>query len=201
MKRATPILMLLSTLPLGCMPKINESTWMGAETGVHQLFAKDCEGFAVPDAATIKSANVSRNYPHVTFERVWDAAVILLIQESIVVHAERSQKSGLLATLTGPAFISATVDMPNIGLQEWVQNVTYSRPPLVVLLEEEDTEGVSVYLYWMQNLYDSVNEPKIRLVEFPQDLVEQESKELFDKLSTQVYVSEKWKYLYSDKGN
>jgi hypothetical protein len=52
----------------------------------------------------------------------------------------------------------------------------------------------------MQNLYDNVNEPKIRLVEFPQDLVETEGKELFDKLSTQVYAREKWKYLYPDKG-
>jgi hypothetical protein len=169
--------MLLSALLLSCMPKIDETNWVGADTEIHQLFAKDCKGFVVPDPA----------------------AVILLMQESIIVHAERSQNSGLLATFTGPAFINTTVNMPNIGLQKWVQNVTYARPPLVVLLEE-GTEGTSVYFYWMQGLYENVNEPKMTLVEFPQDLLEKESKKLFDKLSTQIYVGEKWKYLYSDKG-
>ena len=191
--------MLLSALLLSCMPKIDETNWVGADTEIHQLFAKDCKGFVVPDPATIKSANVSRNYPYTTLGQVWDAAVILLMQESIIVHAERSQNSGLLATFTGPAFINTTVNMPNIGLQKWVQNVTYARPPLVVLLEE-GTEGTSVYFYWMQGLYENVNEPKMTLVEFPQDLLEKESKKLFDKLSTQIYVGEKWKYLYSDKG-
>jgi len=200
MKRIAPILMLLPSLLLGCMPKIDESNWVAAETGVHQLYAKDCKGFVVPDAAAIKSANVSIRYSQATLDQVWDAAVILLMQESIIIHAEKTQRSGLLATFTGPLFLNTTVNMPNIGLQKWVQNVTYARPPLVVLLEEEGTERVSVYLYWMQNLYDNVNEPKIRLVEFPQDLVEREGKELFDKLSTQVYATEKWKYLYSDKG-
>ena len=200
MKRIAPILMLLPALLLGCMPKIDESNWVAAETGVHQLYAKDCKGFVVPDAAAIKSANVSIRYSQAMLDQVWDAAVILLMQESIIIHAEKTQRSGLLATFTGPLFLNTTVNMPNIGLQKWVQNVTYARPPLVVLLEEEGTERVSVYLYWMQNLYDNVNEPKIRLVEFPQDLVEREGKELFDKLSTQVYATEKWKYLYSDKG-
>jgi len=199
MKRVTPILVLLPVLLLGCMPTIDESKWVGAETGVHQLFAKDCQDFVVPDAATIKSANVSKSYPYATLDQVWDAAVILLMQESIIVHAERSQKSGLLATFTGPPFISATVDMPHIGSKKLVRNFTYSRPPLVALLEES-TNVVAVYLYWMQGLYESQTEPRKVIVEFPEDILEKEGKELFDRLSTQIYARQKWNYLYSDKG-
>lgn len=186
----------LSGLLLGCMPKIDESNWLAAETGVHQLFAKDCEGFAVPDAATIKSANVSKNYPYVTFDQVWDAAVIVLMQESIIIHAERSQKSGILATFTGPPFVSTTVNMPKMGLTKWVNNVTYARPPLVALLEW-GTEDVTVYLYWMQGLYENQTGSKMMVVEFSKDCLENESKVLFDKLSTQIYARQKWNYLYA----
>jgi len=196
MKRAITIMILLSVSPLGCIPKMDESTWIGAETGVHQLFVKDCQGLVVPDVATIKSANVSRSYPYATFDQVWDAAVIVLMQESIIVRAERSQQSGLLAMFTGPPFVSTTVRMPNIGLQKFVQNVTYARPQLVALLEG-GTEDVTVYLYWMQGLYENQTGPKMMVVEFPKDRLENESKVLFDKLATQIYTRQKWKYLYA----
>ena len=117
--------------------------------------------------STISAEDTSKSYPYATFDEVWDSAIIVLMQQDIIVHS--SKDSGVIATVM--------------------------RPPVVVLLEEgKDT--IVVYLYWMDYVYKSLDEPQKMTVAFEEYELKKKSYDLFDKLSTQIYAGKKWKYLY-----
>lgn len=136
-------------------------------TRLDQLFERDFDGLSLPGADEIKSESTSKRYPHATFDEVWDSAIIVLMQQGVIVQAVRN--SGLITTTM--------------------------TPPVVVFLEKEE-EAILVYLYWMDDLYRSVDEPERRSVRFEEYELRRMSDDLFDKLSTQLYAGKKWKYLY-----
>ena len=91
----------------------------------------------------------------------------MLMQQDIIVHL--SKDSGVIVVVTSP--------------------------PGVFLIEEQ-TDVISVHLYWMEDLYRVVGEPdKIDRLFLKSDL-EEKSDYLFGILSTQLYADKKWKYLY-----
>jgi hypothetical protein len=197
MTRATAILM-LSCLLSGCMPQpmiTPEGT--NVETGISRLYKADFQGFVAPDAASIKSGGEHRTYPYVSFDRVWDAAVWTFMQESVILYAAKSQNSGILATFSGPPMVTATHEWSTRKYGKQVFNETRARPPLAVLIEE-DTTGVSLYLYWMKDLYVGTSGQKPTTVTFPEDRLKQEFKGILDRLTTQVYAGQRttWKYLH-----
>ncbi len=72
-----------------------------------------------------------------------------------------------------------------------------SGTPFVVFVERG--EPVNVYVDCMFNLYRQVNNPSVSVLKAAPDLKEKTAKAFFDKLATQVYADEKWKYLYSNR--
>lgn len=129
------------------------------------LLAGNFKDFRAPDVSTIKTGE-TKVFSNATYDGVWDAVAVVLMQDGVVIHS--SKDTGVV-----------------VGL---------ARPPLAVHVGK--TSGnVPVYLYWMTDLYTSVDDPEIQLVDFP-DLSEKAGKFL-DRVSAQLYAARKWKYLYA----
>jgi len=133
------------------------------KTELDQLFEKNFEGFELPEVRWIKGG-ISRSFPYVTFDEVWDATILVLIQQGIIVRS--SKDTGRIVTIT--------------------------KPPIAIFIERG--EVVTVYLNWIKHLYRKVDEPKT-VTAFKLDNVKMMAKDFFDKLATQIYAGEKWKWL------
>jgi len=134
-------------------------------TELDQLFEKDFEGFEVPEISKIKEWGGSKDYPYVTFDDVWESTIIVLMQQGTIVRS--SKNTGVIVTIT--------------------------TPPLAVFVE--GGEVIKVYLHWMENLYKRLDKPEMVTVKFEAAAMEKRNKTFFDKLSTQLYSNEKWKWL------
>jgi hypothetical protein len=134
------------------------------ETRMAQLFSADFRDFAVPDVSTIK-AGETRAFSNAGYDEVWDAVAVVLMQDSAVIRC--SKDSGVMVGLT--------------------------KPPLAIHVGK-DQGTIPVYLYWMTDLYISVDEPKTQLVNFPD--LGKKAGEFLDRVSTQLGAGRKWKYLY-----
>jgi len=159
MRRTILILAILfiSSVFFGCAPKI-------VKTELDQLFEKNFEGFEIPEVRWIKGGG-SRSFPYVTFDEVWDATILVLMQQGIMVRS--SKDTGRIVTIT--------------------------KPPIAIFVERG--EVVAVYLNWMEHLYKRVDKPEVVTVQFKLNAARKMAKDFFDKLATQVYAGEKWKWL------
>ncbi len=159
MRRTILILAILfiSSLFFGCAPKIVKSE-------LDQLFEKNFEGFEIPEVGWIKGGE-SRSFPYATFDEVWDATILVLMQQGIIVRS--SKDTGRIVTIT--------------------------KPPIAIFVERG--EVVAVYLNWMEHLYKRGDKPEVVTAQFKLNAARKMAKDFFDKLATQVYAGEKWKWL------
>jgi hypothetical protein len=136
-----------------------------AKTELDLLYESNFEGLSVPTAAEIKRQGEEKQFPHTTLDEVWDSAILVLMQRGVIA---RSQRDSLVV-------------------------VSIAAPPAAIFMEED--EGVRVYIYWMQHLYRQVGKPDKMVVEFTPERTQEMTQALFDRLATQVYSGQKWKYL------
>jgi len=141
----------------------------GISTKLDRHFAERFRSFEAPAADKIKTEGVSREFPYASYDTVWDAATVVVMQNWIVVHANNRQ--GVIAAVSGqPASL-----------------------PMAVLVEKRDP--VVVHLRWMTELFGKIDEPSELVFDLSEENKNELTKVFFDKLSTQVYAGEKWKYL------
>jgi len=134
------------------------------KTELDQLFEKNFKGFEMPEVRWIKEG-VSRSFPYVTFDEVWDATILVLMQRGAIVRS--SKNTGRIVAIT--------------------------RPPIVIFVERG--EVVTVYLNCMKHLYRRVDKPEEVIVQFKPNAAKIIAEDFFDKLATQVYAKKKWKWL------
>lgn len=156
-RKAFFLMFLVSFTLFGCAATV-------VKTELDQLFEKNFEGFEIPEVRWIKEG-VSRSYPYTTFPEAWDATILVLMQQGVVVRS--SKDTGTLVTVT--------------------------KPPLAIFVEQG--EVVTVYLNWMGHLYRRADKPEVTTIEFKSEDAKKIGETFFDKLATQVYAGEKWKWL------
>ena len=159
MRGTKPILVIVFILSVffGCAPKI-------VKTELDQLFENNFEGFEIPEERWIKEG-LSRSFPYATFDEVWDATILVLMQQGIIVRS--SKDTGRIVAIT--------------------------KPPIAIFVERG--EVATVYLNWMEDLCRRVDKPEVVTVQFKLDAARKMAKDFFDKLATQLYAGEKWKWL------
>lgn len=136
------------------------------KTELDKLFENNFEGLSLPAVTEIKERGISKRFPYATFDKVWDSVITVLIQQGIIVRI--SKATGTIVTVTDP--------------------------PLIVFVER--AEPTTVYLYCMCSLYRAVDSPKEVTPNMSPDFQKQTAKAFLDRLATQVYADDKWKYLY-----
>ncbi|OQX52255.1 MAG: hypothetical protein B5M53_09070 [Candidatus Cloacimonas sp. 4484_209] len=141
------------------------------KTRLDQFFERDFKGFEVPEINKIKLAGKGKSFPYATFDEVWHSAIIVLMQQGIVVRL--SKESGVIITVT--------------------------TPPLALFVERGGV--VTVYLHIMDDLYKRVDTPEKVARRFPIQRKEEILDGFFGMLSTQIYSGKKWKYLYKGPPN
>lgn len=160
--------LLLGTVLAGCAtPKPAK-----VKTELDCLFENNFVGIEVPEPAKIKEGAEKKEFPYVRFEEVWDAVLVVLIQQGIVVRTFKD--SGVI--------------------------IAVSDPPTVLYVDHR--EPVTVYLNWLGKFYgkklyrlstEDLLAGNIKRHSRPDDLM---AKILLERFATQIYVREKWKYLY-----
>jgi len=131
-----------------------------------ELFANDFRDIKIPEIDKIKKVGMKKSFPYVNFDKVWESAILVLMQQGIIVKA--SKEEGIITAITVP--------------------------PLTVFIEENDNI-VTVYLYWMEELCRRIDKPQEILIKLTPEIKKQMTENFFGQLATQVYVSQKWKYL------
>jgi len=140
------------------------------KTAVYQLFEKDFQGFALPEIDEIKEGAGRGTFRYTEFDQVWDSAIIVLMQQGVVLKA--SKEAGII-----------------VGMGEW---------PLGILVERSDP--VNVHIRLITNLYKRLDDPKKTAFDFQPDNLAKIHRSFYDKLATQVYAGQKWKYLSAGAG-
>jgi len=158
-------ILFISSIFVGCAPK-------RVKTELDQFFEKNFEGFEIPEARWIKEGE-SRSFFYKTFDEIWDATILVLMQQGIMVRS--SKDTGRIVTIT--------------------------KYPIAIFIErgKDNKKDVTVYLNCMKHLYRRVDKPRVITVQVKSDDVKMIAKDFFDKLATQVYAREKWKWLKSQE--
>lgn len=182
------IFFLILIVFFGCGPKVL------VKTKLDQLFENNFEGLETPEVTKIKEAQISKSFPYATFDEVWDAIIIMVTQQGIIVRSNRD--SGVIAVLLPVVLGSAeTIIGGDTALLPYpLPHFPVIFMPMAVVFVERG-EVVTVYLNW-ENPYERLDKPEVVTVEFTPDLKEGRAKDFFDELATQVYAKEKWNYLY-----
>lgn len=129
-----------------------------------ELFDKNFEGLDTPEITWIKKG-VSRSFPYRTYEQVWDALVLVMIQQGIVVRVSKEEGTMLVV----------------------------SSLPIAVFVERGET--ITVYINWITDLYKSVKKPDEVAVSVELEEAQKITDSYFDKIATQLYSNERWKWL------
>lgn len=169
------------TLFCSCSTKFNFT-----KTEIDQLFEIDFSSLDVPEISSIKTEGESRQYPYATFGEVWDSAIIVLMQKGII--ARSLKDSGIIVSI--PPQQIKVEPKPFRRLRYH----SFGEPPLVVFIEKG--EIVTVYLKWLENLYQPLDKSEKVVVGLTMKDKEKMADILLGKLATQLYVGQKWKYLY-----
>jgi|SRR3990172_994764 len=159
MKQISVVMVITPFVFFGCGPKTVTTT-----TKMYQLFNTDFRGFAVPEISEIKQGQ-GKSFSYAEFDEVWDSAIIVLIQQGILVRS--SKNSGTIAAI-------GTV-------------------PLSVVIQRGRL--VNVYVKVMDDLYKTLDNPDKAVWEFDPNQLEAIYTDFFSKLATQVYAGKKWRYL------
>jgi len=134
MRTIFALLSLFSLIVAGCGPQTRR---VATTSRMAQLFATDFKDFKAPDASLI-TAGASRGFENATYDEVWEATVVVLMQDGVIVRS--SKDAGVLVGLT--------------------------RPPRAVYVEPARAGRIRVYIYSLRELYTTVDEPGWQLVTY-----------------------------------
>jgi hypothetical protein len=102
-------------------------------------FEKMLKTMPIPTAEKIRQMGLHRTFPRADFDAVWDSLVKVIIQNGIIVHADKS--AGLLISMS---------DLVTRGPGESQYDPNQETTPLCntiyVLADREDATGTTVYL-------------------------------------------------------
>jgi hypothetical protein len=124
--------------------------------------------FETPDAGKIKEKGENKEFSHISFDKVWDGLIAVAIQEGVVVKT--SKEKGVIVIASHPFIMSVLVEKSR------AINV-YTRLDSI----DEIVSGASGDSGIKLKLASSASEGRIKL--------------FLECLATEVYASERWKYL------
>jgi len=175
-KRTAAVFLFFSVSALaGCTSYIDRYRYL-PELRLHKAFETNFHDFEFPETTTIKTHGTKKDFPYVTFDRAWNAIVAILMQEGVIIRSLKDK--GLIAVTTSP--------------------------PMAFLIEDYN-KGVSIYLYIMEDFYDSVDGTKKFSLQNEKCKDENNtvinckkriSEVFFGKISTEIYADKKWQYLF-----
>ncbi|MFH1318527.1 MAG: hypothetical protein ABIH71_05885 [Candidatus Omnitrophota bacterium] len=158
----------------GCSAPLADFYYL-PEIKLKNRFKEDFKDFSLPEINEIKLNENKKIFPYAEFNRVWEAVSVVMMQEGVLMYS--SKDKGLLAVAVSP--------------------------PVVFFIERN--KPINVYLYYMVNLYNYGNDEKGKFSlsrENFKDAVGKDvdceaamSNNIFDKISTQIYANQKWRYL------
>jgi len=165
-----PVVLPLIFLMSGCAPALvihdGKPQEVDRRTKLHKLKTDDFRDFAIPDTEEIISGGYQTALPHVTFDEVWDAVVIVAMQRGIVVRVDKAT-----------ARLVVLFDAP-------------------VALYVAGADPVAIHGKLLENLYETLDDTEKVEAKFASFAQERIVKGFCDLVSTQVYASQKWQYLY-----
>ena len=138
---------------------------------VNELFQDDFRGLTVPELSVIKQSGRTRDFFFVSRNRVWDALIIVAMQDGVIAKAQKSQ--GVLVFMT---------PVPFIVLVEKVDDVWDHTKVSVDIMQELLLKGTNRS---EENNGESEYQKELAIA----------IETLMDKISIQVYASDKWDYL------
>lgn len=186
---------LILTLPLfvlliapGCAPKTKF-----LKTEMDRLFEKGFVGLDIPEINRIKGEGKNKDYPHTTLDEVWNSVIVVLMQEGFI--ARLSKDSGIIAVIPPR---QNRIERKGRIVNYYTTGGPPLFEPLVILVKKQD-HSIRVYLKCIENLNRNVDNPHEK-IGFTAD--EGKIAEIFfGTLTTQIYSSQKWQYLYKGSGN
>lgn len=137
-------------------------------TEIVRLVENNFQHLNVPPINTIKAGGVSKTYTDTNFENVWHATILVLMQEGILVRS--SKEAGVI--------------------------VAFREPPATILVERG--QQVTVYLYWMEDVYKPLDGDEEAMIKFPPEEKEKLANNFFYKLTRQAHPAARWKFLWSE---
>ncbi|MDD3654817.1 MAG: hypothetical protein PHO01_11695 [Desulfotomaculaceae bacterium] len=175
--------------PMGIMPGARSQL---TQTKLDEVVHKDFQDLEIQDAM-IKQEGTKRALPYVTYDEVWDGALIVLMQKGIIGRCDKN--SGVIFCITTPpsALVIENADPPKAYLKIMDELFEYDKKyvfkpvlnPMVVL-----TPGMKK----MEDVATAVEEKGVALKLSMSDK-EKIATDLLDKVATQVYAGKKWKFL------
>lgn len=130
------------------------------------LFEKRFEELTIPVETDIKKTKMKREYLHTNFEELWDAAIVILVQKVLIVHASKNSRT----------LIAVNPAKPPI--------------PFTIYIEEKDNMFI-LYFYPMRNLYETKNAKAENVISIEADKEKELAEFLFDRIATELYIATK----------
>ena len=157
------MIILLFWLIYGCyLPKSIESVFVTSK--IYHLYQEDFKDFPIPNTYKLKNG-VKKKIPYASFDEVWDAAVLVLMQKGIILQT--SKKLGVI-----------------VIMGDW---------PLAIFVEK--TEPIIIYMDILEDLYKAIDYSESIKLRYKPPYYKQILKEILNRIAVQVYVTHKWKYL------
>jgi hypothetical protein len=155
---------------------------------LESLFAEDFKGYQLPEPARVKQDGFSREYVQTSFDEVWNSAILVLIQRGIIVRA--SKDAGIIVRFDR---------LPRLMFAKEVTESYFllaAGLPWVVLIEERGPQQVVVYAGWLEELYQSVDQPEMPLIRITSPTKKRLADVFFDLLAVQNFGKQQWQYLF-----
>jgi len=157
------LIILFSWLIYGCYSSKSIES-VSVTSKIYHLYQKDFKDFPIPNTYELKNG-VKKKIPYANFDEVWDAAILVLMQNGIILQT--SKELGII-----------------VIIGDW---------PLAVFVEK--SEPITVYMNILEDLYTAIDYSKNIKLRYKPPYYKQILKEILDKIAVQVYVTHKWKYL------
>ena len=138
--------------------------------------------FQAADQLTGQSSPLQRTF-HASFEEVWDKALYILTQHSIII--DTSREAGMITYLK--------VDSEYFGDVFGPESYYFWEYPYTVEVDEGD-QGITVFVYPMRDMY-SERQKKRKWWCIVDEGFDQNAEEFLRKLSTQLTVQDRWQWL------
>lgn len=146
-------------------------------TSIQKHYESNFAYLKFPEIDLVKKGPFNTRYQR-SFDEVWDTALFVLSQHAVIINA--SKGSGMITYLVIDGVFS-------------IDKYIYWEFPFAVLIERE-TDGASVYVYPMINLFDSRDYNK-EWWSAMNNGFNQKGEEVIEKLSVQLMVEQRWQWL------
>ncbi len=151
-------------------------------------FRNNFDDFKMPEKDNIKKTAIKRTYPASAYDSIWDSALTIISQQSIIIKA--SKGSGIIGY----------VDVDSILIERWEGYVKrkrflYLEFPFTVLIEK-DTGVTTVYVYPITEVFESnKNFSEKGWWSTVKTGFNQKGEEFLERLSVQLTAQNRWQWL------